>query len=191
MTNKNIVRLLTIASLVLVSMSAHASDLFDHYNFNTAFTAHATAPALSADRGLQAVGNYRMIATASRSYRGDFEKKDFNGIANADQSVLGLQIASQSTGNLIQVIQLNLAQRNQNQGPFVVVYKPEGTMAFTQFSYKNGQVSDAVFFVSECKLLNDGMLLCAKRFLVQDISQVNPQQAAMNNTIVGYDLYSR
>jgi hypothetical protein len=191
-TMKNsIVRLFAIASLTLVSASAHAQSLFDNYNFENASFAHASAQMMNASRSLELVGSYRMIATASRSYRGEFQKKDMNGIANADQSVLGLQIAAQSTGSLIQVIQLNLGLRNQNQGPAVVVYKNEGTMSFAQFSYKNGQISDEVFFFSECKLLNDRNLLCAKRFMVQDVSAVNPQQAAMNNTIVGYDLYTR
>ena len=186
-----IAQALSVAVLVLVASSAHASNLFDNYNFDTASMAHASAPAMTAARGNEVIGNFRMIATASRSYRGDFQKKDMNGIANPDQSVLGLNIATQSTGSLIQVIQVNLQVRNQNQGPAVVVYKPEGTMSFAQFSYRDGQVSDAVFFFSECKLVEAGMLLCAKRFMVQDVSQVNPQQAAMNNTIVGYDLYTR
>ena len=187
----SIVRLFAIAALTLVSVSAQAQVLFDNYNFDSASRAHASAPAMNSSRALEVLGSFKMIATASRSYRGDFQKKDLNGIANADQSVLGLQIAAQSTGSLIQVIQLNLGLRNQNQGPAVVVYKPEGTMSFAQFSYKNGQVSDEVFFFSECKLLNDAKLLCAKRFMVQDVTAVNPQQAAMHNTIVGYDLYTR
>lgn len=187
---KNLTRILAIACLTLAS-TAHADTLFNQYNFDTASQAHSIAPGMNAGRGLEVVGNYKMIATASRSYRGDFVKKDLNGIANPDQSVLGLQIAAQSTGSLVQVIQLNLQVSGQNQGPAVVIYKPEGTMAFTQFSYRNGVVSDAVFFVSECKLLSDASLLCAKRFMVQDLTQVNPQQAAMNNTIVGYDLYVR
>lgn len=184
---KNMTRILALACMT-IACTAHADTLFNQYNFDTASQAHATAQAINAGRGLEVVGNYKMIATASRSYRGDFVKKDLNGIANPDQSVLGLQIAAQSTGSLVQVIQLNLQVSGQNQGPAVVIYKPEGTMAFTQFSYRNGVVSDAVFFVSECKLLADASLLCAKRFNVQDVSQVNPQQAAMNNTIVGYDL---
>jgi hypothetical protein len=191
MKTTKIVRLMSVVCLSLVAVSAQASQLFDNYSFDTAFAAHASAPALTENRGPEVLGNYRMIATASRSYKGDFLKKDLNGIANQDQSVLGLQIAAQSTGNLIQVIQLNLAQRNQNQGPSVVVYKPEGIMSFAQFSYKNGQISDDVFFFSECKLLQDRTLLCAKRFMVQDFSKMNPQQAAMHNTIVGYDLYTR
>lgn len=186
--------LLTLAVTTLTfaaSLSANASPLFDNYNYDSASMAHSVAPIMMSSRGFELAGNYRMIATASRSYRGDFQKKDFNGIANADRSVLGLQISVQSSGSLVQVIQMNLGQLGQNQGPAVLVFKAEGTASFTQFSYKNGQVSDDVFFVSECKLLSDSMLLCAKRFVVKDFSQVNPQQAAMNQTIVGYDLYTR
>ena len=186
----NLVRFFAIACLS-VSVSAQASVLFDNYNFDNAAQAHSTAPALTVDRGLSIVGNYRMIATASRSYRGEFQKKDINGIVNPDLSILGLQVIAQSTTSLLQIMQLNLGVKDQNQGPAVVVFKPEGIITFTQFSYKNGQASDAVFFVSECKQLADATLLCAKRFMVQDVTQVNPQQAAMNNTIVGYDLYTR
>lgn len=168
-----------------------ANGLFDNYSYEVASAAHAQAPLMNEARALELVGNFRMIATASRSYKGEFQKKDQRGIANQDASVLGLQIFAQSTGNLVQVIQQNLGKAAQNQGPSVFVFKPEGTAVFSQFSYKNGQVSDAVFFFSECKLLIDQSLLCAKRFMVQDLTQVNPQQAAMNNTIVGFDLYVR
>lgn len=188
---KNVLSLLTLACVAAAPMAASASDLFDNYNFDTAAQAHASARTMTASRGNEVVGIFKMIATASRSYRGDFQKKDVNGIANQDGSILGLQLATQSTGDLVQVIQTNLGKLDQNQGPSVVAYTETGSMAFAQFSYKDGQVSDDVFFHSECRLLADRMLLCAKRFMVQNPSAVNPQQAAMNNTIVGYDLYTR
>ena len=81
---KNLTRILAIACLTLAS-TAHADTLFNQYNFDTASQAHSIAPGMNAGRGLEVVGNYKMIATASRSYRGDFVKKDLNGIANPDQ----------------------------------------------------------------------------------------------------------
>ena len=189
---KNFFKACTVVVMAAAPVVGFASELFDNYNFENATAAHATAKEMTAKRGSEVTGSFKMIATASRSYRGDFQKKDLTGIKNQDQSILGLQLAAQSTdASLVQVIQQNLGKQDQNQGPSVVVYTETGSMAFAQFSYKDGQVSDAVFFHSECKLLADKMLLCAKRFMVQDVTQVNPQQAAMNNTIVGYDLYTR
>jgi hypothetical protein len=188
---KKFAKVLSVICLSAVSTVAHASDLFDNYNFDTAVAAHAAAAAMTDSRAVELVGTYKMIATASRSYRGDFQKKDLTGLKNQDQSVLGLEMNVPSPGGLLQVIQMNLGLAGQNQGPSVVAYTAAGVAAFTQFSYKDGQVSDAVFFNSECRLLKDQMLLCAKRFMVQDVTQVNANQAAMNNTIVGYDLYTR
>ncbi len=185
-------KLLGVMMFASLSVNAQAASiLFDNYSYETASIAHSQAATIDATRGFQMVGNYKMIATASRSYKGDFQKKDLNGIANQDRSTLGLQVFAQSTGNLIQVIQHNLGKLGQNQGPTVIVYKAEGTATFTQFSYKAGVISDEVFFISECKILDDSALLCGKRFLVQDVSKVNPQQAAMHNTVVGFDLYVR
>ncbi len=184
-----------VFTLALVLMTAPvsglANTLFDQYGFDAAAAAHDGAYSLTSEVARGAVGGYKMIATTSRSYRGDFQKKEMSGIANPDGSILSLLLNVQSSGDLIQVMQYNLAKRDQNQGPSVVEFNDVGTMVFAQYSYRAGAISSDVFFYSECKLLADQSLLCAKRFMVQDVSKVNPQQAAMHNTIVGYDLYIR
>ena len=183
---------LTVLSLFCLSITAaSASDLFDNYSFDNAAQAHRQAVSMSAQNGFNVVGNWTMIATSSSSYKGVFAKKDPNGIANQDSSTLQLQIIAQSVGSLLQVKQLNLGIAGRDQGPSVVTYNGQGTMSWAQFSYKNGAVTDDVFFNSECKQLFDGSLLCAKRFMVQNASELNAQQRAMDNTIVGYDLYVR
>jgi len=178
-------------SLVLSPTLVLASPLFDQYDFNNAVSAHQTAEAMVDTRGSEVAGNYKMIATASHSYRGDFQKKDMNGIANQDGSILKLGVSYHATTNIVQVTQLNLVVNGQNQGPADAVFNAEGNMTFAQYSYRAGVINEAVFFYSECRLLADADLLCAKRFMVQNPAEVNPQQAAMHNTIIGYDLYTR
>lgn len=190
MKNLNLVCMLAISAMT--ATVAQATPLFDNYNYDTASAAHAKAPALNQARSAEAIGNYRMIATASRSFRGDFAKKEITGIANADLSVLNLLVEPTADATSVEVTQVNLIKAGQNQGPATVVYKDGATLAFAQFSYKNGgAINDAVFFFSECKLTAERELLCAKRFMAQDPGQLNPQQRALHNTIVGYDLYVR
>jgi hypothetical protein len=81
-------------SLIGFQRHFNPSPLFDQYNFDSAAQAHLTASTMDAARGLTAVGQYKMIATTSRSFHGDFLKKYLNGIINADQSMLGLLISA-------------------------------------------------------------------------------------------------
>ncbi|OFZ22879.1 MAG: hypothetical protein A2X94_17650 [Bdellovibrionales bacterium GWB1_55_8] len=169
--------------------SSASADVFDDYTFDTASSAYASAVSI-VQGDSQLLGEWTLVAACSRSYRGDFSKKDPNGLGNADRSVPQLFFSGDAGATTVRL--LNQVQRNQNQGPVeVVFYETEGFASFAQYSYRAGRINDAVFFLSECRLFEGAQLLCAKRFYVNKPGEVNDEQRRLHMQVVGYDLYRR
>ena len=184
-----IIKCVCVCLIVFVGFSGIArADLFADYGFAAAEAEFSVSLKVS-DRDARLIGNWKLIASCSKSHKGEFMKKDANGLKNQDRSQARLVF---SNSELFSVEMLNLGAQARNQGPVEALFNlEEGFVTFAQLSYRAGKMNDAIYFFSECKFHEANALLCAKRLFVNRPELVNEDQRRLHQKVVGFDFYQR